>query len=141
MMLFIFRTGSSTSTLFCHDPHHSYPYPTFQGFEKQVKPHKLTVLAIESQPEMHGYRLARINCKNIWVWKDASLSCLTHMTLKPVMREQEKSLLPVMQKCSLSCGKRNTKAPRNLPCLAAYSSVPTIHELSSQIFRPRHFCI
>ncbi len=42
-----------------------------------------------------------------------------------------------MQKRSLPCGQRNTQDAKNLSCVAVYFSAPIIHELASQVSRPR----
>ncbi len=91
------------------------------------------------QREAHG---PHMECKYVWVWKNASLLCLSGMSLKSVMHEQEKGLvLPVMQKRSLSYEKRNTQKRQNLSCWAVYCSAPTIRRFASQVYsRPRHIC-
>ncbi len=49
-----------------------------------------------------------IKCKNVWVWKNACLSCLSGMTLKSVIHVTQAPHFSVMQKRSLSCGIGNT---------------------------------
>ncbi len=52
-----------------------------------------------------------IKCKYVWGWKNASLSCLSGMTLRSVLRGHKQALVsPVMQKRSFSCGIRSTEA-------------------------------
>ncbi|CAD7961010.1 unnamed protein product [Amoebophrya sp. A120] len=55
-----------------------------------------------------------IKCKNVWVWKNAWLSCLSGMTLKSVMQVTQELHFSVMQKRSLSCTIGNTWKLRNL---------------------------
>ncbi len=70
--------------------------------------------------------------------------CLSGMTKskKFVMRVQEKTLSPVMQKRSLSCEKRNTitKKRRYFSCLAVHDREFIIPNAALQVSRPRHFC-
>ncbi len=49
-----------------------------------------------------------IKCKNVWVWKNSCLSCLSGMTLKSVMHVTQELRFSVMQKRSLSCRIGNT---------------------------------
>ncbi len=46
---------------------------------------------------------ADIKCKNVWVWKNSCLSCLSGMTLKSVMHITKEPHFSVMQRRSLSC--------------------------------------
>ncbi len=78
-----------------------------------------------------------INCKYVWVWKSASLSCLSGMTRESVLHRHEKALLPVMQKRSLQCGIRTAKkfAMHSCALQCCYDRL-----LALQVFRPRHIC-
>ncbi|CAD7957967.1 unnamed protein product [Amoebophrya sp. A120] len=57
-----------------------------------------------------------INCKSVWVWKNASLLCLSHMILKFVMHITQEPHFAVMQKRSLSCRLGNTSKLKSLSC-------------------------
>ncbi len=69
------------------------------------------------------------------------LSCLSGMTVEFLTRAQEDSLLLVMQKRSLSCGKRNTTPGKYFSCLAVHYRALTIRISASHVSRPpRHIC-
>ncbi len=68
-----------------------------------------------------------IKCKNVWVRKNASLSCLSGMTRESVLHRHERALLTVTRKGSLPCGLRKTWQPQNLSCVAAYCGASIIH--------------
>ncbi len=84
-----------------------------------------------------------MDCKNVWVGKDARLSCLSGMTKKLVTRVQQETLLLVMRKRSLLCGKRNRST-----CIAEHVflhallhyRVLSVHNPALQLSRPRHIC-
>ncbi len=131
----LLSTAGSSSTMNCsHDGsfsvmHNSYDslqqLPFYNHEEQQVEHYGWTVEEEDADHSIDSVvidmHLADMHCKYVWVWKKASLSCLSHMTLKSVMHVgQEKRPFSVMQSiCSLSCGMRNRQELENLSCVAA----------------------